>query len=77
MIPWWKSRGVIWALSGMAIAACDGLWAVLTGGTLTWRTLAIGVGGALALWFRANAKGVIRAALTGEAPGEAPPGGDA
>jgi len=70
-IPWWKSRGVLWALSGMGVAAIDGFYVVLSGGVLTWRTLAIGVGGALALWFRTHATGVIKAVMTGEPP--APP----
>jgi hypothetical protein len=68
VIPWWKSRGVLWALSGMALAATDGFFVVISGGALTWRTFAIGIGGALALWFRTHATGVIRAVLTGEPP---------
>jgi len=72
-IPWYRSRGFVWGLVGVALALLDGVHAWLTSEALNWRTGVILIGGALAAYFRKNITGIIVAVTTGEAPGEPKP----
>lgn len=74
VIPWWKSRGVVWALSGILLAVIDAAVSLVETGNLSWRTLVIFVGGAVGAWFRKNARSIVGMAVLGQDPPELPPG---
>lgn len=66
---WWKSKTMVAAYTGLAIALVDALSTLMLGDNLSWRTAVIGIGSALAAWGRKNATTVITSWLgLGEEP---------
>lgn len=57
--PWWKSRVMVAAYVGILIAALDAVIAVAQQGPLSWRTVVIAAGSAIAAWGRKNASDTI------------------
>lgn len=64
-IPWWRSRAMVGAYVGLAIAVSDGLYAWATAEELSWRTFVLFTVSAIAGWGRKTARFVISGWLLG------------
>lgn len=74
VVPWWKSRVMVAAYVGLLISLADVLTTVLSGSDLSWRTLVIATGSAIAAWGRMHARTVISSWLLPPAePADQPP----
>lgn len=57
--PWWKSKTMVAAYTGLAIALVDALSSIMLAEHLSWRTAVIGIGSAIAAWGRKSASTII------------------
>lgn len=67
-VPWYRSKGMLAAYTGLAIAVVDALSTVILGHDISWRTAALALFSSLAAWARMSATTIVKSWLGLEGP---------